>query len=77
MSSFRLRSLLEKGGFELDLYGGGEVEFTFVEGKGKSFISGITVLTRFPVPPLPSRHSQAHIYEWLVTWKGPISVLVL
>lgn len=42
--------LLEKGGFELDVYGGGEVE-SFVEGKGKSFLSGITVVIRLSVPP--------------------------
>ena len=32
--------LLEKGGSELDLHGSGEVESTFVEGKGKAFLQG-------------------------------------
>ena len=60
----------------MDLHGSGEVESTLVEGKGKAFLQGQQSSADFQCH-LCSPDSRAHIQEWLITWKGPIYILVL
>lgn len=67
--------LLQKGGFELDLYE--RVRGWNLPLRREKTSHSLTIHPRFSGPPHSSSSPQARIYEWLITWKGPISVLVM